>query len=432
MKFAQCDTTHDGSRQSWVDSANIETTDFPLQNLPYGRFLHPHLRDWRLGVAIGEEVLDLRAARAAGLPLDSALELDDLSLFMAQGLGVRQLCRRTIFDALSVSSSMTDRLRSCLVPQAGLEMGLPCKIQDYTDFFTGIHHAREAGKLSRPEAPLPPNYKWVPIAYHGRSSSIIVSGTPIRRPHGQILNDQAKVQYVPTRRFDYELEVGVFIGASNSLGRRVDIDNANDHWFGLVLLNDWSARDVQRWESQPLGPFLAKNFATSISPWVVTQEALAPYRVPAAPRAAGDPAVLPHLFSEPDSLAGGIDLKLEAWVQTSSMEAPERLTSCAFKDSAYWTVAQMIAHHTSNGCNLNAGDLLGTGTQSGAGAFDGGCLLELTEGGKRSIQLVNGESRTFLEDGDKVILRGYCDRPGFRRIGLGSCSGVVLPASNSY
>lgn len=420
------DSTHDPERRSWVASANTADADFPVQNLPFGRFRLPGESDGRIGVAIGDQVLDLREASRAGLDLPGALAGDDLAAFMALGPAASAQVRRTLSHALQEGSPLASRLQPCLRPQAEVSMGLPCTIRGYSDFFTGIHHAREAGRLVRPDDPLTPNYRWLPIAYHGRTSSIVPSGTPVRRPKGQSTKDGRTSQFGKSSRMDYELEVGVFMGRENALGEPVDIDEAEQHWFGLVLLNDWSARDIQRWESQPLGPFLAKNFATTISPWVVTREALAPFRVPACPRPTGDPEPLAHLHAKRDAEAGGIDLTLEVWLQTPSMAEPHRLMQSHFRDSAYWTVSQMIAHHTSNGCNLLVGDLLGTGTQSGPDADQGGCLLELTSGGTRPIVLPNGEQRGFLEEGDKVILRGHCETAGRRRIGLGECIGVVV------
>jgi fumarylacetoacetase len=318
----------------------------------------------------------------------------------------------------------------CLVPQTQCEMSLPCRIAEYTDFYTGVHHATAVGKLFRPDNPLLPNYKWVPIGYHGRVSSIGVSGQAFHRPLGQTRGaDAAAPVYGPCRRLDYELELGVFVGVGNELGARQRMDEAEAHWFGMVLLNDWSARDLQAWEYQPLGPFLAKNFATTISPWIVTREALAPFRRPFA-HPADDPQPLPHLDSPANRATGAIDITLSVELQTVAMRErgmnPQRLMQSNFRD-AYWTVAQMLAHHSSNGCNLQTGDLLGTGTQSGPAAGQGGSLLELTEGGRRPIALPGGEPRTFLEDGDRVILRARCEAAGARPIGFGTCEGTVLP-----
>jgi fumarylacetoacetase len=428
MSLHELNATHDPARRSWVDSANTEATPFPIQNLPYGRFRCEGETGWRLGVAIGDALLDLRAARGAGVDLPEALAGDDLADFMALAPTEHARVRQLLSDALSQGSAQQSALQACVRPRDAVQMGLPCAIPGFTDFFIGIHHAREGGRMIRADDPLTPNYKWVPIAYHSRTSSIVPGGTPVRRPRGQSRMDGQNVQFGPSLALDYELEVGVFMGRGNALGDPIAIGEAGEHWFGIVMLNDWSARDVQMWEAQPLGPFLAKNFATSISPWVVTHEALAPFRVAAPVRPEGDPAPLAHLHDAQDQQRGGIDLTLETWLQTDRMGAPQRLMRSHFRESAYWTLAQMIAHHTSNGCNLEVGDLLGTGTQSGPGAGDGGCLLELTRIGREPITLDNGEQRAFLHDGDRVILRGYCEREGYRRIGLGDCEGVVLPA----
>jgi fumarylacetoacetase len=418
------DTTHAPALRSWVESANDEATDFPIQNLPFGRFRRGN--EWRLGIAIGEQVLDLRRAIDAGLQLHPSLALDEMNTFMSLGSTVRKATRALLSKALSTGSDSKASLRACLVPQRDVQMGLPCRIGDYTDFYTGIHHATTVGKLFRPDNPLLPNYKWVPIGYHGRSSSIVASGSSFHRPLGQTAGEDGVPRFGPTQRLDYELELGVFVGAGNALGQPMGMARAEDDWFGLVLLNDWSARDIQAWEYQPLGPFLAKNFATTISPWIVTREALEPFRVPFA-RPEGDPQPLPYLDSPANRERGGVELSLEVWLQTPAMSAPVRLSQSNFRD-AYWTVAQMLAHHSSNGCNLQAGDLLGSGTQSGPGADQGGSLLELTQGGKRPITLPGGEARTFLQDGDRLILCAHAQRSGFRRIGLGDCASTVLKA----
>jgi len=420
------DDTHDPALQSWVASANDAATDFPLQNLPFGRF-RGGSEGWRLGVAIGDQVLDLRAAIAAGLPLDASLAHDELNAFMARGAAVRRQMRVLLSQALRRGSEHEQRLRACLHAQRDVEMSVPCRIGDYTDFYTGIHHATTVGKLFRPDNPLLPNYKWVPIGYHGRVSSIGVSGQRFRRPSGQTKGEGEAPQFGPCKRLDYELELGVFVGAGNALGDPLTMTQAEEDWFGLVLLNDWSARDVQAWEYQPLGPFLAKNFATTISPWIVTQEALAPFRA-SFTRPAGDPQPLPYLDSAANREQGAVDITLEVWLQTASMSTPQRLMQSNFRD-AYWTVAQMLAHHASNGCNLQPGDLLGSGTQSGPQAGEGGSLLELTQGGKQPLAVGDGETRSFLQDGDTVILRASCQRAGTRRIGFGDCSGTVLPAT---
>jgi fumarylacetoacetase len=420
------DETHDPALTSWVDSANDSTTDFPIQNLPFGRFRRGGESEWRIGVAIGNEVLDLRRA---GL-----VDSDDMLRLMQAALGARHALRRTISQALRRGSPRRDSLESSLVVQSAVEMGLPCRIGDYTDFYTGIYHATNVGKQFRPDNPLLPNYKWIPIGYHGRASSIGTSPQKFRRPLGQFkAPDDSSPSFGPTRRLDYELELGVFIGTPNALGEAVPMQRAEDHVFGLVLFNDWTARDVQAWEYQPLGPFLSKNFASTISPWIVTLEALKPFRIPFK-HPAGDPQPLPYLDSSANHEAGGIDIALEVALQTAAMHKsgtpPQRLMTSNFRDS-YWTIAQLVAHHTVNGCNLQTGDLLGSGTQSGPDPGQGGSLLELTLGGKQPLRLANGESRGFLEDGDTVILRAHCEGSGFRRIGFGECTGTVLPARSA-
>jgi fumarylacetoacetase len=327
--------------------------------------------------------------------------------------------RRNLFAFLERYTPAAD---AHLTPLADAEFDLPCAIGDYTDFYASIHHARNVGSLFRPDNPLLPNYKWVPIAYHGRASSIVLSGTRIRRPSGQLAGASgAPPTYAPTRRLDYELELGAFLGPGSNLGEPVPVASAADHLAGVCLLNDWSARDIQAWEYQPLGPFLAKNFATSISPFLVTAEALEPFRCEPDPRAEGDPAPLPHLANPPGA---AYDIRLEVWL------GGVRLSHTSFR-SMYWTLAQMIAHHTSSGCNLLPGDLIGSGTVSGPEKENRGCLLELTRGGADPIDLGDGTTRTFLQDGDEVILRGWCEAPGFRRIGLGECRGVIAPAIHS-
>ncbi|WP_372525407.1 fumarylacetoacetase [Piscinibacter sp.] len=427
------DETHNPALRSWVASANDPASEFPIQNLPFGRFRRAGTDEpWRIGVAIGDQVLDLRQASEHGaMPaLPQPLAQGDLNAFMAQGSAARIALRRALSQALREGSAAQSALQPCLVPQAQAEMTLPCRVGDYTDFYTGIHHATAVGKLFRPEQPLLPNYKYVPIGYHGRSSSLRVSGHAFARPLGQFKTDAAEPQFGPCRRLDYELELGAFIGAGNEFGAPIPMARAEDHLFGMVLLNDWSARDVQAWEYQPLGPFLAKNFATTLSPWVVTMEALAPFRC-AFVRPDGDPPPLHYLDSADNREQGSLDITLEVWLQTAAMrdrgEPALRLMQSNFRD-AYWTLAQLVAHHSSNGCNLQAGDLLGSGTQSGPLEGQGGSLLELTQGGKQAITLPNGETRTFLHDGDTVILRGHCERAGRRRIGFGDCAASVQAA----
>ncbi|APW40045.1 fumarylacetoacetase [Rhodoferax koreense] len=417
------DSTNDAGLQSWVKSANEAGCDFPIQNLPYGRFQKGGSDEWRIGVAIGDRVLDLRAA---GL-IDHA----DMHRLMAQPREALRALRGGLSEGLREGSPHQMRWQAALLPQAEVNLGLPCEVGDYTDFYTSIHHATTVGKQFRPDNPLLPNYKWVPIGYHGRASSISASGQAFPRPLGQTKAADAEVPtFGPCRRLDYELELGIFIGRPNAAGSGIAITEAEDHVFGLALFNDWSARDIQAWEYQPLGPFLSKNFASTVSPWVVTLEALAPFRQ-AWQRPAGDPAPLAYLDSPANRAAGGFDITLEVWLQTSAMAeagaSGVRLMRANYGD-AYWTAAQLVAHHTVNGCNLRAGDLLGTGTLSGPAPEQGGSLLELSQGGKRPIELPNGETRTWLEDGDTVILKGYCEREGFRRIGFGECRGTVLPA----
>jgi len=417
------DETHDPALASWVESANDPATDFPIQNLPFGRFRRRGDPGVAIGVAIGDQVLDLRRA--------SLIDTDDMSVLMQADIASRGELRRAISQSLRKDSARRDALSSCLVAQSSVEMDLPCRIGGYTDFYTSIHHATNVGKQFRPDNPLLPNYKWVPIGYHGRASSIVVSGQSFRRPAGQIkFPDDTAPTFAPTRRLDFELEVGIFIGAPSTLGEPVPIERAEDHVFGLALFNDWTARDVQTWEYQPLGPFLSKNFASTVSPWIVTLEALAPFRTPFR-RPPGDPQPLPYLDSSANRESGAVDITLEAALQTAAMRsagAPaERLMRSNLRDS-YWTIAQMVAHHTVTGCNLQTGDLFGSGTQSGSEPGQGGSLLELTLGGKQPLRLANGETRGFLEDGDTVILRGRCARESFRSIGFGECAGTVRPA----
>jgi fumarylacetoacetase len=431
------DSTNDPKLRSWVESANKTGIDFPIQNLPYGRFRRAGTQEaWRIGVAIGEQILDLKLAADKGdwdsdvQALLVPLAAGNLNGFMAQGPSARRKLRAALSQALCENSAQQSPLSACLLPQAQAEMTVPCSIGDYTDFYTGIHHATAVGKLFRPDNPLLPNYKWVPIGYHGRSSSIGASGQVFRRPAGQIKGESDIPEFGPSRRLDYELELGAFIGPGNALGEPVSMNEAEDQLFGLTLLNDWSARDIQAWEYQPLGPFLAKNFATTISPWIVTMEALAPYRC-GFTRGAGEPRPVAYLDSPDNSKRGAIDITLEVWLQTAAMravgEAAVRLSQSNFRDSAYWTLAQMVAHHTVNGCNMQPGDLLGSGTQSGPEPAQAGSLLELTQGGKKPIHLPNGETRTFLADGDTVILKGYCESATASRIGFGEAVGTILP-----
>ena len=433
--------THDPKLQSWVTSANTGETDFPIQNLPFGRFRRLDTTEpWRIGVAIGDHILDLNLAAEAGewsadaQVMLAALALGDLNVFMARNAAARSALRAELSAALAESSPQREALDRALLPQSEAQMTLPCAIGDYTDFYTGIHHATAVGKLFRPDNPLLPNYPWVPIGYHGRASSIGVSGQQFKRPMGQTKGEAPTPEFGPSLRIDYELELGLLVGPGNALGDAISIDDAEDHLFGLCLLNDWSARDIQAWEYQPLGPFLAKNFATTISPWVVTMEALVPYRT-AFTRPAGDPQPLPYLDSAFNRERGAIEMTLEVWLQTATMRdagvVAVKLSQSKVAEAAYWTFAQLVAHHTVNGCNLQPGDLLGSGTLSGPTPEQGGSLLELSMGGKQKITLPNGEQRTFLEDGDTVTLRGHCARPGVARIGLGEVSGTVTAARSA-
>ncbi len=418
------DATHAAAARSWVASANAPACDFPLQNLPYGRWRRPGDSDWRLGVAIGDQLLDL--AEAGLVPRG------DMNRLMAWPLSERRRLRQALFEGLHEGSPRQAGWAAALHPQASVELGVPCEIGDYTDFYASIHHATTVGRQFRPEQPLLPNYSWVPIGYHGRASSIVASGQPVRRPWGQTRPPEGgtRPHFGPCRRLDYELELGLFVGAPNPLGEPVPLAEAEAHLFGVALFNDWSARDLQAWEYQPLGPFLAKNFASSVSPWVVTMEALAPFRA-ALQRPDNQPAPLPYLASEDNQRHGALAITLEVWLQTPAMRAAghagDRLSSSNAAD-AFWTPAQLLTHHTVNGCNLRSGDLLGTGTLSGPAPEQGGSLLELSAGGQRPLRLSNGEQRGFLEDGDTVILRGACERPGWRRIGLGECRGTVVAA----
>ena len=427
--------THDPALRSWVESANDPAGDFPIQNLPFGIFRRRGSGErFRGGVAIGDQILDLASAElrgaAAGRPVAAALAAcseSTLNSFMEQGSHAWSGLRLFLSEVLRDNS----RLRPTLVPQRDAEHAVSARIGDYTDFYASVHHATAVGRLFRPDNPLLPNYKWVPIGYHGRASSIRVSGQEFPRPVGQLMPPGAPAPFVaPTRRLDYELEVGIFVGVGNALGTPVPLAQAEAHVFGVCLLNDWSARDIQAWEYQPLGPFLAKNFATTISPWIVTMEALEPFRAPWT-RPSEDPQPLPYLEGAGVRAAGALDIQLGVWLESERMRAsgqePLRLSRSTFRDS-YWTLAQLVAHHSVNGCNLEPGDLLGSGTQSGPGGVEeAGSLLELSDGGKRPLTLPSGETRTFLADGDRIIFRGWCEREGSARIGLGECAGVVLP-----
>jgi len=421
---------------SWVESANAPGTDFPLENLPYGVFRQGGAA--HIGVAIGNRILDLHAGAEEGLFADigestvAACRAEALNALMACGPSAWSALRQRItalLDETSATSALRGQVARLLVPMHEAVMQLPCAIGDYSDFYASIHHATRVGKLFRPDNPLLPNYKHLPIGYHGRSSSIVVSGTEIQRPSGQIKSPSREPHFEPTQALDYELEVGVLIGPESPLGRTIPIQDAEQHIFGLCLVNDWSARDIQSWEYQPLGPFLAKSFATTISPWIVPMAALAPYRVPAHPRAVDDPELLPYLrHPEPEQAA--IDLNLHVSLQSESMRQngipPLEMGKSNLRD-LYWTLAQLIAHQTSNGCNLRPGDLLASGTVSGPVPGSEGCLLEKRLA-PEPLQLPTGETRTWLEDGDRVVLRACAQAPGLARIGFGECSGTVTAA----
>lgn len=438
--------THDPGVGSWLSSANQPQSDFPLQNLPFGVFRRAGSAEaFRCGVAIGDQIVDLPAALHRGALQVSPAESEHLAAASNALLGATTLnplmqagprawsaLRLALSRALRFDAAQRARLEECLLPQAQSELALPARIGDYTDFFSSIYHATSAGRLFRPDQPLYPNYRWLPVAYHGRSSSIEVSPHWFHRPMGQSLrsSDTPTPAFGPSGKLDFELELGIFIGPGNAAGMPIGIAEAESHVFGLCLLNDWSARDVQAWESQPLGPFLAKNFATTISPWIVTLEALAPYRR-GWRREVGDSEVLPYLDAPALRETGAIDIELEVRLQTETMRQaaiePERISHSNFRH-CYWSIAQLVTHHTVNGCNLRSGDLLGTGTQSGPLPEEAGCLLELTYGGKQPLTLSGGEKRSYLQDGDSVVLRGWCERPGAVRIGFGEARGGVLPA----
>lgn len=423
--------THDPALRSWVSSANAES-DFPIQNLPFAVFRQPG-QTWRSGVAIGERIVDLAAVSAAGVfdgPAAHAARAgaaDALNALMALGPDHWSALRLALSRALREGSASRGALEPCLVPQSEAEFALPARIGDYTDFYTSVHHATNIGRQFRPDHPLLPNYKWVPIGYHGRASSIAVSPHAFRRPIGQTLAPGAALPVVgPSQRLDIELELGVFIGPGNAQGEPISIDDAESHVFGLCLLNDWSARDLQGWEYQPLGPFLSKNFATTLSPWIVTLEALAPFRLPFS-RPVDDPQPLPYLDGDHNRAAGSLDIRLQVLLTTPPMQEPAVICTTSYRH-AYWTLAQMVTHHTVNGCNLRPGDLLGTGTLSGPTLEQAGALIELTEGGKHPLHLPGGQQRIWLQDGDTVTLAGWCEAPDAARIGFGTCVGTVLPA----
>lgn len=424
--------THDPRLQTWVLSANRPGDAFPIQNLPFGVFAGAS--GPTIGVAIGDQVLDLRGCSGLLAPLPAgtveACAASTLNPLMALGPVGWSALRARLSDLLRIdhpqAADHQAALATHLLARAEITMLKPAVIGNYTDFYASIDHARNVGRLFRPDNPLLPNYKYVPIGYHGRASSIVISGSVVKRPKGQIVpSPGAAPRFAPTQALDYEIEVGFFVGAGNRLGERIDIEDAASHLFGVCLLNDWTARDIQAWEYQPLGPFLAKSFATSISPWIVTMEALAPFRGGGYARPAQDPAPLSYLTSERDLREGGIDLSVEVYLRSARMHEAVRVSRGNLRN-LYWTPAQLVTHHASNGCNLQPGDLLGSGTVSGPEENSLGCLLELTRNGREPISLVAGEQRGFLEDGDEVVFRGYCERDGFVGIGLGECCGRVV------
>ncbi|RKR45285.1 fumarylacetoacetase [Paraburkholderia sp. BL17N1] len=431
--------THDPAARSWVESANAPACDFPIQNLPFSVFRRKHSGEaFRGAVAIGDQVIDIAAwaARASlnGIAGEAARACAQpvLNEFFSLGPSAWRAVRHALFAALHERAPSDDRaaIEACLVPQSEVEYGLPAQIGDYTDFYTSIHHATNISKLLGLSG-VSANFKSIPIAYHGRVSSIGLSGQRFRRPAGQIMlpGEDAPI-FSPSRKLDYELELGIYIGQGNAAGEPIDLDQADSHVFGLCLLNDWSARDIQAWEMQPLGPFLAKNFATTISPWIVTMEALAPFRLP-LPRPHTDGKPLPYLDSDRNSTAGAIDIQLEVCMETSRHKAANlpaaRLSLTSFRHQ-YWSIAQMVTHHTVGGCNLRAGDLLGSGTISGPEKSEAGALMELARNASEPVTLNTGEKRSYVEDGDAIILRGYCEKAGFARIGFGESRGEVLPA----
>ncbi|WP_457934868.1 fumarylacetoacetase [Pseudoalteromonas sp. SCSIO 43210] len=429
--------THDINLTSWVESANVDNCDFPIQNLPFAEFRRKGSDEaFRGGVAIGDQVIDLAKLSKLNVLTGDAKTAADaasettLNTFMGLGGQYWSALRLALSKALRAGSEHQKALSDTLVAQSDIEFSLPCRIGDYTDFYTSIYHATAVGSLFRPDNPLLPNYKWVPIGYHGRSSSIDVSGQTFHRPKGQTKAPDAEVpSFGPCKRLDYELELGIYLGKGNALGDAIAIENAENHVFGFCVFNDWSARDLQAWEYQPLGPFLAKNFASTVSPWIVTTEALAPYRT-SWTRDENDPQPMDYLESKANRDQGAFDIQMDVKIQTQKMRSeghnPTRVSTSSFKHS-YWTVAQMVTHHTVNGCNFMPGDMLGSGTQSGPTHEEAGSLLELSRGGKEKITLSNGEQRSFLEDGDNIIMRGWCEKEGYARIGFGSVESTVLP-----
>jgi len=446
------DQTHDAKLTSWIDSANDPATDFSPQNLPFCRFRHGGKTG--VGVGIGDRVLSLNELVHAGMVDDGVGQAvsgcDDLSGVMALDAAARLRLRQRLSELVTVGDSDLARDQSlqqtALLRISSVELLMPVDVPDYTDFYASLFHATNVGSMFRPDNPLLPNWKHIPIGYHGRASSLVPGGAPVQRPVGQTepKTDGGQPGFGPCKMLDYELEVGVFVGRGNAMGNPIPIAQVEQHMFGIALVNDWSARDMQRWEYQPLGPFLAKSFATSVSPWIVTMEALSPFRGLAFQRDAGDPLPLPYLTGSENSSSGGIDLTLEVLIATAAMRkagtAAQQLSLGSF-GNMYWTLGQMLTHHSSNGCNMRTGDLLASGTVSGPERNSRGCLLELTWDGeygkpvpgsqRTPLKMPTGEERTFLQDGDEIIIRGWCERKGYRRIGLGQCAGIVEPASGA-
>ncbi len=432
------DETHDPARRSWLESAQLPHSDFPIQNLPHGVFRRAGSQEaWRGGIAIGDQVLDLPAALGKGLfgdpvrPAAEAASRAPLNSYMALPRVQRRALRHALSELLAEGHARWRDTAACLVPQQAIEQTLPARTENFTDFYSSLSHATNVGRLFRPDNPILPNYRWLPVGYTGRTSSLLVSGVDVCRPWGQLKGAEAPApEFAPCRRLDYEAELGMLVGPGNALGTRIDIGQADEHLFGICLLNDWSARDIQSWEYQPLGPLLAKSFGTSLAPWVVTLDALEPFRSAFA-RPPGDPAPLPHLWNASLAQRGAFDIFVDVSLQSAAMRqagrAPERISRSNYRD-AYWAAAQLLAHQASNGTNLQPGDLLGSGTLSGPDPASRACLLELSEGGQRPLSLPGGETRRFLEDGDTVIMRGHCERPGHVRIGFGECRATVLAA----
>jgi fumarylacetoacetase len=425
--------------RSWVESANAAECGFPLENLPFCAFVASD-GEQHLGVGIGDAIVDLKSVADAGLLGDVAAEVREaceestLNRLMSLGREAAAELRGALVRLLAENADEATiaQVKTMMRPMTGAEFRVPVAIGNYTDFYASIHHATNVGKLFRPDQPLLPNYKWVPIGYHGRASSIVVSGTPVVRPCGQRKRpDEEAPSFGPSRQMDHELELGAWIAKGNALGDKIDIDAAEQHVFGLSMVNDWSARDIQAWEYQPLGPFLGKSFATTVSPWVVTMEALEPYRAPLAARAEDDPQPLEYLRTR-DASRQGIDVRMEVYLTSERMRVqsmPRMKLSEVRATELYWSFAQMVTHHASNGCNLQAGDLLASGTISGPRAGEQGCLLEITRRGAEPLRLPTGEERSFLEDGDEVRFVGYCGAKGRPRIGLGECTGRIIAAT---